>query len=339
MTLAPSAHVAFYEVEDWERAHYTSAFPTARLTFSAEPFALGVADDASVVSIFVHSQLTADRLGALPELRLIATRSTGFDHVDLNHCRGRGIQVANVPRYGENTVAEHTFALILGLSRNLHRAYVRTTRGDFSLEGLRGFDLKDKTLGVVGAGSIGLHVIRIAKGFGMRVLAFDARPQPLIAEVLGFEYGELDRVLHEADVVTLHVPYHPATHHLLDRDRLALMKRGAVLVNTARGAVVDTDALIEALDSGHLAGAGLDVFEGEDLIHEELQLIKTPGTEEKLRMLLRQQLLLRRENVIVTPHIAFNSREALQRIVDTTIENIRSFLDGRPQNLVGDSSR
>jgi D-lactate dehydrogenase len=254
--------------------------------------------------------------------------------VDLATCRARGIAVSNVPTYGENTVAEHTFGLILALSRKIHQAYVRTVRGDFSLAGLRGFDLKGRTLGVVGTGNIGLHAIRIGRGFGMDVLAYDVREQHLLAEVLGFRYVALDELIARADIVSLHVPHLPATHHLINRERLARMKRGSLLINTARGGVVDTEALLWALDEGILAGAGLDVIEGEELIGEERLLLRQGAAPEQLQAAIRGHLLLQRDNVIFTPHIAFNSEEALQRILDTTVENVRAFLDGQPVNLV-----
>jgi len=264
----------------------------------------------------------------------VATRSTGFDHVDTAAARERGVVVSNVPAYGENTVAEHVFGLILTLSRKIMQAYRRVSQGQLSLEGLMGFDLMGKTLGVVGAGRIGLHVIRIARGFNMNVLAYDVRPQPLLAEVLGFSYAPLGELLQRADIITLHTPYMPQTHHLINRDSFKLMKRGALLINTARGGLVDTAALLEALDDGILAGAGLDVIEGEELIGEEQRLVASPVAEDTLRTVLRHHALLRYENVIITPHIGFYSREAVERILDTTVSNIRSFLAGQPTNSV-----
>ena len=329
--------LVFYETEQWEeeRLQQNLAGSDLRLSHAVlDDRTDDLAREAEIVSVFVHSLVTRNRLARMPKLRLLATRSTGFDHIDLAACTERGIVVCNVPAYGTNTVAEHTFGLILALSRNIHKAYVRTVRGDFSLKGLIGFDLKGKTLGVVGAGNIGLHVIRIARGFGMRVLAYDVRPSPLMAEVLGFEYVPLETMLRQADIVTLHCPYTAENYHMIGRDSMGLMKRGALLINTARGGLVDTDALIWALDEGILAGAGLDVLEGEELIKEEKQLLAVPSAEEKLRSVLRQHLLLRREDVVVTPHIAFYSHEALERIIDTTADNIRGFTSGRPANVV-----
>jgi D-lactate dehydrogenase len=280
--------------------------------------------------------VTREVLDQLPRLRAVATRSTGYDHIDLAACRERGVVVSNVPTYGENTVAEHTFGLILALSRRIHQAYVRTVQGNFSLEGLRGFDLKGRTLGVVGTGHIGLHVIRIGRGFGMEVLACDVRQQPLLAEVLGFAYLSLEELLARSDIVSLHVPYLPSTHHLLSRERMAGMKRGSLLINTARGGLVDTDVLLWALDAGIIAGAGLDVLEGEELLAEEQLLLGQNVATEKLQAAIRGHLLLRRENVVFTPHIAFDSEEAIRRILDTTVENVRAALGGTPINVVAE---
>jgi D-lactate dehydrogenase len=268
---------------------------------------------ATIVSPFIHSVVSAEEMAAMPALRLVTTRSTGFDHVDLSVARERGIVVCNVPTYGENTVAEHTFALILALSRKVHHAYIRTQRGEYGVEGLRGFDLYGKTLGVVGAGSIGLHVVRIAKGFGMRVIAYDLRRNQLL---------------------TLHAPAAPGTAHLIDRDALLTVKRGALLVNTARGTLVDTEAVNWALNEGILGGAGLDVFEGEEVIQQEDKILGDPDAERHLRVLLGTHILSRRPDVVITPHIAFNSVEAVHRILDTTADNIAAFLAGSPQNVV-----
>jgi len=290
--------------------------------------------DFDVVSVFVYSKVDAHIIESLSDLKLIATRSTGFDHIDLEACKEKKITVSNVPSYGENTVAEHTFALILSLSRNIYKAYTRSLRHDFTIEGLKGFDLKDKTLGVIGAGRIGLHVIRIAKGFGMNVLAYDVNRNNLLSEVLGFEYVSLEELLSKSDVITLHVPYNRFTHHLINKDRVKLMKKGAILINTSRGAVVDTEALIEALNNGILAGAGLDVLEGEELIKEEKQLLYDQEKLEVLSNLVKGHILLSKENVVFTPHIAFYSQEALERILEVTAQNIIAFSSEKPQNIV-----
>ncbi len=331
--------IVCFEIAPWERRYLTKALKPLRATVEclAEPLTEGSvarAKGAAIVSVFIYSQVTAPVLKRLPGLRFVATRSTGFDHINLTACQAHQVRVSNVPAYGENTVAEHTFALILSLSRNVHKAYVRTVRGDFSLTGLQGFDLKGKVLGVVGAGRIGLHVIKMAKGFGMRVLASDVRQDPFLSEVLDFRYTPLPDLLNESDIVSLHVPYSHATHHLMNRQMFRLMKPGALLINTARGSLVDTHALVWALDEGIVGGAGLDVLEGEELVKEERQLFEQDVPKEKLITALKNNILLHRENVVITPHIAFDSREALQRILDTTVANIAGFLTGSPINLV-----
>lgn len=328
---------AFFELEGWEEPYIRERLPNVEVRGTAGRLDLehiAEAADAEIVTVFISSRITADVIDALPRLRFISCRSTGFDHVDLAACRARGVAVSHVPYYGENTVAEHSMALILALSRNLHRAYVRTVAGNYRLDGLRGFDLQGKRLGVVGAGSIGLHVIKMARGFGMEVVASDVRPNRLIAEVLGFRYVELDELLRTSDVISLHLPYSPGSRHLLNRERLATVKRGALLINTARGGLVDTEALLWALDEGVLAGAGLDVFEGEDSMLQEERMLSANVPEDELRAAMRVHLLQRRENVVLTPHIGFNSHEAVQRILDTTIDNVAGFLSGQPSNVV-----
>ncbi len=290
--------------------------------------------EIEILMPFIHEHIGHAEIERMQRLKLIATRSTGYDHIDLAAATKRGIIVANVPGYGETAVAEQTFALMLTLSRKMHLAYTRTQQGDYSIEGLRGFDLYGKTLGVVGAGAIGLHVIRIAKGFGMNVVAYDVNQNRLLAEVLGFRYVKLDELFATSDIITLHAPALPSTKHMINRETLSTMKRGVLLINTARGSLIDTQALLWALDTGILAGAGLDAMEGEEFLQHEEELLNTPATEDKLKILVHNRLLQRRYNVVITPHIAFNTEEALRRILDTTIENVQAFLQGYPSNIV-----
>lgn len=295
------------------------------------------ADELARVEVllpFIQPEIGRAEIEAMPALKLIATRSTGVDHIDLAAATQRGIQVANVPGYGETAVAEHTFALILALSRKVHLAATRTQQGNYNLDGLRGFDLYRKTLGVVGAGAIGLHVIRIAKGFGMEVLAYDVKQDRQIAEVLGFRYVDLDEIIATSDILTLHAPALPSTFHMINRESLAKMKHGSLLINTARGSLVDTEALGWALDSGILRGVGLDALEGEEYLRHEEELLRSTVPQEQIKLIIHNRLLQRRSNVIITPHIAFNSEEALRRILDTTIENVQAFLAGKPIHLV-----
>ena len=329
--------IAFFEIQGWELPLLEQAFNGHTLFFSDKPLQssdLAAIKDFDALSVFIYSRVGREAMDALPNLKLIATRSTGFDHIDLTAAKEHGVIVSNVPTYGEHTVAEHTFALILALSRNVHKSHVRRLNGDFSIEGLKGFDLKDKTIGVIGAGKIGLHVIKIARGFGMHILAYDAFENRFLADVLDYEYVSLETLLASSDIITLHTPYNEKTHHLINTEAVAQMKRGAILINTARGELVDNDALIYALNQGILAGAGLDVLEGEHLIKEEKELLSQNQASNDASILTKDHELLRRDNVVYTPHIAFYSEEALHRILDTTVKNLTCFVDGACQNIV-----
>lgn len=330
-------NIAFFETGASDREYFSQALPEHKLFFFEEPLSETSASQAAgceIISVFIYSAVNAAVLAKCKNLRCITTRSTGFDHIDAATCQAKGIAVLNVPYYGENTVAEHTFALILALSRNVHKSYARGLQEDFSIEGLKGFDLKDKTLGVVGTGHIGLHVIRIAKGFGMHVLAYDVRHDIFISEILHFKYAPLEQVLSESDIVTLHVPYNEHTHHLINQKNIQKMKRGSLLVNTARGGIVENAALIDALDRHILAGVGLDVLEGEELIKEEKQCLHEDCGPARAARMKQNHNLLSRDNVVYTPHIGFYSAEALKRISDTTIQNISRFASGKIENQV-----
>ncbi|HEX6000446.1 MAG TPA: hydroxyacid dehydrogenase, partial [Hyphomicrobiaceae bacterium] len=286
-------------------------------------------------SPFVNSRLDAGVLARLPRLKLIATRSTGYDHIDLDYCRAHGIAVCNVPDYGDSTVAEHVFALLLAISRHLIEAVQRTRRGVFGQAGLRGFDLKGRRLGVIGTGRIGRCVIAIAKGLGMEVVAFDTAPDDAAARRLGFRYAGFGDVLAEADILTLHVPSSPATVHLISDREFAVMKPGAILINTARGNIVDTAALVRALTSGKISAAGLDVLPQEPLLRDEAEIFRGGQYSlAELHTLLASNVLLRFPNVLVTPHNAYNTDDAVHRIIETTLANIEAFARGKPQNIV-----
>ncbi|MFZ5790092.1 MAG: hydroxyacid dehydrogenase [Pseudomonadota bacterium] len=330
--------VVIFEAEPREAPAFDSLKPANEVQVIAEPLrAANAAEyaDAEAVSTFIYSALDRPALERLPYLRLIATRSTGVDHIDAAYCVERGITVSNVPTYGENTVAEHVFALLLMISHRMLEAVGRARSGHFSPRGLQGFDLEGKTLGVVGTGSIGRCVIRIARGFAMEVIAFDVRPDETLARQLGFRYAPFEDVLATADIVTLHVPAKRETHNLLSDHEFARMKDGVVVINTARGSLIDVPALIRALRRGKVAAAGLDVLPDEPAIREEAELICSIFCERyDLRTLLADHVLLGMENVVVTPHSAFNTREAVRRIVDTTVANIAAFADGRPQHVV-----
>lgn len=330
--------IAFLEVEPWETDYLKSQLKGFDLMFFEDKLTsqnLKKISNINILSPFIYSTIDKNTINSLKSLKYITTRSTGFDHVDLKTCRHQNILVSNVPTYGENTVAEHTFALILALSRKICFSWERTRLGNFSLDNLRGFDLKGKVLGVVGVGNIGRHVIRIAKGLEMNILAFDVRKDQKFAKKIGFRYVPLDYLFKNCDIITLHVPYNKATHHLVNLKTLKLFKKGCYLINTSRGGVCDTSALLRGLRQKIFAGLGLDVLEEECFIKEERELLTSAFKKTcDLKTVLENHILINQPNVIITPHNAFNSKEALTRILDTTIENIKSFAEGRPINLV-----
>lgn len=330
--------IAAFEMEDWERQSFAPLRRDHRLVFREAPLSAenaGDVGDADILSIFIYSDAHADVLRRFPSLRLIATRSTGVDHIDTEYCAEHGITVANVPTYGANTVAEHTFGLLLALSHRIVDGVERTRSGHFTHESLRGFDLRGRTLGVIGTGDIGGHTVRIGDGFDMRVIAFDVERREDLIRDYGLRYVELEELLRDSDVITLHVPLNDATRGMLSTEEFAKMKPGVVILNTARGAVIDVDALAEALADGKVAAAGLDVLPEEPAIREEAELLRSRFREQHdPEALLTSHVLLRQPNVLITPHSAFNTREAVGRILDTTVQNIASFVRGESQNVV-----
>lgn len=330
--------IHYFSGEAWEEAYVREKLQGEDLSFHEGTLAANsdlTDTEATVLCTFIDSPVGEAELSRFPAVKLIATRSTGFDHIDLATTKARGITVANVPFYGENTVAEFTFALLLALSRRIIDADERVRTGAFSPVGLRGFDLASKTIGIVGTGHIGAHVIRMAQGFGMKVIGFDAYPNAELARTLNFPYVSLPELLAQSDIITLHVPYNEHTHHLINKENVDGIKKGAYLINTARGAVVETTALVGALKNETLAGAALDVLEEEGDLNDEEMLLTTPHPNANaIRIALENHYLIEHPRVIVTPHLAFNTKEAVERILNTTIENIRAFEAGSPINTV-----
>jgi D-lactate dehydrogenase len=331
-------NIAIFEAKPWEQEMFKKEIKNQKLLFFKEtiqdvPFKKY--QDANIISSFITSKIDAKVIKALPKLKLIATRSTGFDHIDLKEAKNKKVKVVNVPTYGENTVAEHAFALILNLSRNVFKSYLRGLKKDYSIEGLKGFDLQDKTIGIIGCGHIGLHMIRIARGFGMKVLVYDINYDKFLSETLDFKYVNLNELLKKSDVISMHLPYCQATHHIINKKNIRLIKPGSILINTARGGLIDTGALIWALDKKILRGVGLDVLEGENLLLEEHHLAtREKANSKEMATLIKDHKLLAKDNVLYTPHIAFYSQEAVDRITKTTIENIKSFIKGKVENEV-----
>lgn len=318
---------AFSQANHHQASRYALQFQDAHLDAQTAILARGFA----VVCPFVNDQVDAATLEVLHAggTRLLALRSAGFNHIDLAAAKRLGISVVRVPAYSPHAVAEHAAGMILTLNRNLHRASNRTRDGDFSLNGLLGFDLNGKTVGIIGTGVIGRVFGKIMAGFGMQLIAHDPGiPSPELT-ALGARYLPLDTLLAEADIVSLHCPLLPSTYHLINAQALARMKRGAMLINTGRGGLVESLALIGALKSGQLGHLGLDVYEEEGGLF----------FEDHSNNLLQDDILARLlsfPNVLVTSHQAFFTREALMEIATTTLENVTAWFNGTPRNQIND---
>jgi D-lactate dehydrogenase len=319
--------VAVFSTKSYDRQYLAAAnsghehklkFLEPRLTAETAPLAAGY----PAICAFVNDQLDAAVLGVLAQggTRLIALRSAGFNHVDLHAAAANDLTVVRVPAYSPYAVAEHALGLILALNRKVHRAYNRVRDGNFSLDGLLGFDIHGRTVGVIGTGKIGAIFARIMQGLGCELLAFDPYPNPECVE-MGVEYVALPELFGRSDIIALHCPLTPETYHIIDGESIEQMKPGAMLINTSRGALVDTRAVIEGLKSGRIGYVGLDVYEEEaDLFFEDLS-----------QHVIQDDVfsrLLTFPNVIITGHQGFFTEEALINIAETTIQNITAFEQG-----------
>lgn len=322
--------IAFFGVRSWEREIIE------REIINIDAFGVGIFEDNiqdnlemakkyEILSLRIYSVINKEILDKLPNLRMIATRSTGTDHIDLLECKKRKILVTNVPVYGSNTVAEFAFGLILAVAKKIVEAHQAVEDDDFNPEGLTGIDLYGKTIGIIGLGQIGRNVAKIARGFGMKILAVDNEPEIKIVKKYKIKLVDLETLLKESEVVTLHVPATKETYHLINRDNIKLMKEGSILVNTSRGAVVESAAVIWALNKKILRGAGLDVVEEEDKVESMSMIMSQRPTKEDLQDVLSYHMLRDRDDVVFTPHNASNSEEAIERIIKTTIENIKNY--------------
>lgn len=323
--------IGFFGVKSWEREIIEKEIGKLD-SFGIGIFEGEVQDNMElavkydIISPFIYSKMDKEVLCKLPNLKMIAVRATGIDSVDTDECHKRKIEVANVPTYGSKTVAEYTFALMLGITRKIVEAHQSVENGEFSPEGLTGIDLDGKTLGVIGVGNIGQNVIKIARAFGMKVLGVDAKLPPEVAKKIGCKMVDLETCLKDADIVTLHVPSLPETYHLINKQNIKLMKKGSYLVNTSRGPVVEAAAIVWALNNKTLAGAALDVIEEESMVESMSVIMSRKITKDDLQDILSFHMLRDRDDVIFTPHNAFNTKEAIGRIVATTVENIKKFM-------------
>ncbi len=320
--------LAFFEVEQWQIEYIKNKLRNHKILFFESELNERNAEkikDVDGIGIFIYSIVNKEILSKLPKLKFIATMSTGFDHIDISECKKRKIKVSNVSSYGENTVAEHTIGLMISLSKKIPQSVQRTKEDNFDLSGLKGFDLKGKTLGVIGAGNIGLRVIKIAKAMEMKIFVNTKNENRKLAKQNGFRYVSLENLLKNSDIVTLHCPLTSETRHMINLHNVKIIKKGAYLINTARGGLIDTKALVYALDKNILVGAAFDVLENEDDLKEEGQMLRNKAISvNEMKTFLRNHKLLKDRDVIITPHSAFYTIEAQKRILDTTIKNILS---------------
>lgn len=306
----PKGSIWFLDTDPEDRAAIALRFPGAQVEghLSTEEIAERC-KDAVVLSVFIQTPLKKETLKKLPKLKLVCTRSVGYDHIDLAACEERGVIVCNVPDYGSHVIAEHVFALLLGTLRHVHEGDLHVESGGFDYHGLRGIALRGKTLGILGTGKIGRRAAEIALGFGMKILAVDVC-RTVELEQRGVQYVDFQTLLRESDIITLHLPDTKETHHMIDAAAFKAMKDGVILVNTARGGLIDTAALVSALKSGKVAHALLDVLEHEGNFQENKELIAHP-------------------NVVTTPHIAFYADDSMRNMYADAFDTIDRWLQGK----------
>jgi D-lactate dehydrogenase len=326
-------NIAFYEIPKIQQKIIKERYAAHKLRF----FSGWIEDghlppaDTEILSVHSHSRVTKDVIKAMPNLKYIITRTAGYDHIDLSASAKKGILVSNIPGQNSVAVAELTFGLILALARDLYEAIDEVKNGVFDDDFHIGHELEGKTIGILGTGAIGGRVARIAKGFGMEVIAWDLKKNNKLASQLGFKYVSFDSLLRRSDVITLHVPATKETRHLINKNTLGLMKAGSLLINTARGSLIDPAALLAALSDGKLAGAAMDVIEEEPAFAAGT-VGKLPPVRRKVAQTVKKIISL--PNVIVTPHMAHASEESVERIFAGTLEAIDGFIAGKPANIV-----
>ena len=325
--------ISFFEMkEEWEKEMAAKWFPKDELVFfekRIEEVPTFEFSDSEVISTFCSSDVNSDILSKCNNLEFVATRSTGFNHIDLDYCRENRIKVANVPFYGENTVAEFAFGMLLTISRKIIQSVNRVNNGVYSTDGLRGFDLNGKTVGLLGFGHIGQKFAKMCKGFDMNVIAYDVFADKLagVADEIGVKMVSMNEVLKTSDVISLHMPLFPDTRHVLNKKTFKKMKKGVVLINTSRGELIDSDALIDAIENKTVSFAALDVVEAENSLKKDMN--EHDLEMKSMHLVIDDHKLINYSNVLVTPHNAFNTIEALQRIVTTSLDNIKTHQDDK----------
>lgn len=328
--------IAFFECDQQREKFFQDHLSGLQLKFFSANLSeqhLPELRDCQIISVVNYSPVTREIVAQLPETKLIAVGCTGYNNVDVAACEEKGILVSNTPGYSDDAVAEHTVTLMLMLLRHAHTAHLRAKDNNFSWTSIIGNNLKGKTLGIIGTGTIGLKVIEIVKGFGVDIIAYSRNKKLDKAAELGFRYAPLAEVLASSDIVSLHITANKDTYHFINQEKVELFKRASLLINTSRGEVLDTKALIWALDNGVIKGAALDVLEEEKLCQENC-LLQPDITLEKMGKYALNQHLLHRPEVLITPHIGWYTEEAIQDMFNIHLANILSFIKGIPENLV-----
>ena len=328
--------MAFFECDqprvDWFRSHI-SDFELKMYPEHLSPEHLSEIMDCQILFVSNYSQVTREIIKQLKELKFITVGATGYNNIDIQACEEQGIIVSNAPGYSVDTIAEYAIMLMLMITRHAHSGFLRARDNKFAWNGLVGQTSQGKTLGIIGTGKIGLKVIELAKGFGMKVIAYDIYKNHEKAAELDFTYASLEDVLAGSDIVSLHLTANKDTHYFINQKTINLFKKGSFLINTSRGEVLDTKALVWALDHGIVRGAALDVLEEEKLCQDN-RLAEPDITPEMLERYALNQHLLHREDVLITPHIGWYTKEAIQNMNDINLTNILSFMEGAPKNVV-----
>ncbi|MET1256237.1 NAD(P)-dependent oxidoreductase [Aliikangiella maris] len=326
-------NITFTEIsEDWQVTlikHSLADHQVKIFAQTAQEIDIEALAETEILCPFIYSACDQTLLQKLPRLKAIATNSTGFDHIDLAYCKANQLSVFNVPHYGEHTVAEFTFALLLAISRKIIDSVNRVKSGSFDFTGLRGFDLANKTMGIIGFGNIGQKFAKMCKGFDMQVNVYDIAAHQLHQEAdsMGVNWVSLEQIFTASDIISLHLPLTSETKHIIDHAAIQKMQAGVILLNTSRGDLIDSTALLAGLHSKKVAFAGLDVLEGESLIKGEIELLhEQTKRASELQILLEDHVLIQDKRVFVTPHNAFNTQDALARILTTTVSNIDNFV-------------
>ena len=334
-----STTIAFFEVTDKEKASFERYFhgPKFKLLIFEKPIsevAVYEYKEAEIISVFNSSKIDDEILSNMPKLKFIAVRATGYDNINLKACHKRKIAVSNVPGYGKTTVAEYAIMLMLMLYHKMPSVNAAVNDGKIEYKKLTGHIVSGKTLGIIGAGRVGTSVARIAKALGMHVIAYDPIPNEKSAEDIGYSYVSLNEVIKGADIITLHATLNPSSKHMINKTTLEMMKGSAILINTARGPIVKTYDLVEALKNKQISGAALDCIEGEGTLDLDIETELLLGEKKAFYELAEVDILSKMNNVILSPHNAFNSSESLGILRKTTAQNIHGFISKQPQNLI-----